>query len=198
MRAIVVFESMYGNTHHVANAIAAGLADSYEVSVLPVGDATEEVLRGTDLLVVGGPTHVHGMSRESTRRGAMEAAEKPGAVVEMDPDAEGDGLREWFDELAVHRTARGIVAGLGWAAAFDTRYHLPPALTGRASKGIAKRLEHHGYDLVGEPRSFFVTRDSATLEPGEEAEARAWGHELAVLVRAQRPADPVPAASPTS
>jgi len=77
MRAVVVYESMYGNTHQVAEAIGAGLRSSFEVSVVPVSEAGPAVLADADLLVVGGPTHVHGMSRTSTRKAAVEAADKP-------------------------------------------------------------------------------------------------------------------------
>jgi len=56
MRAIVVYESMYGNTHLVAGAIGAGLSTLFDVSVVPVAQADPAVLAGADLVVVGGPT----------------------------------------------------------------------------------------------------------------------------------------------
>jgi hypothetical protein len=173
MKAVVVYESMYGNTHHVATAIGAGLGSrpEVEVEVVPVESADQNLLASADLLVVGGPTHVHGMSREKTRDAAVEAAKKPDADLELDPDAEGPGLREWFS--GSDRTDL-------LAAAFDTRMHGPPALTGRASKGIAKRLKHQGATLVTEPESFIVTKDNH-LEPDEEVRANAWGVELARL-----------------
>ena len=67
MRAVFVCESMLGSTKKVAEAIAEGLADGGEVSVVPVTSAGAHVLDGADLVVVGGPTHAHGMSRPSTR-----------------------------------------------------------------------------------------------------------------------------------
>jgi flavodoxin len=67
MRAVVVYESMYGSTHQVAGAIGAGLGTAFEVSVVPVSQAGPQVLAGTDLVVAGGPTHAHGMSRAGTR-----------------------------------------------------------------------------------------------------------------------------------
>ena len=99
MKAVVVYESMYGNTHLVADAIATGLraGDADVVVVVPVEEADRGLLSDADLVVVGGPTHVHGMSRESTRKAAVEAARKDGSDLEMDPDAEGPGLRDWFD-----------------------------------------------------------------------------------------------------
>jgi flavodoxin len=172
VKIVVVYESMYGNTHLIAEAIGKGLADAGEVTVVPVDGADADVLAGADLLVVGGPTHVHGMTRESTRKAAVEAAEKPDAGLEVDPDAEGEGLREWFDELGKVGTD---------AAAFDTRMEGPVSLTGRASKGIAKRLKKHGYALVAEPESFLVTKENH-LEDHEEEHATTWGASLAAVV----------------
>ena len=53
MKAVVVYESMYGNTHLIADAVAAGLAELGEVEVVPVGGATPEVLDRAELVVVG-------------------------------------------------------------------------------------------------------------------------------------------------
>ena len=169
MKAVVVYESMYGNTHLIADAVAAGMADLGEVVVVPVGGATPDVLAAADLVVVGGPTHVHGMSSAMSRKGAIEDAAKPDRDLELDPDAEGPGLRDWFDEV-------GTLPAM--AAAFDTRMPGPPALTGRASKGIAKRLHHHGCRMVAEPMSFLVTKDNH-LGDDEDAHARQWGADLA-------------------
>ena len=176
MRAIVVYESMYGNTHTIAEAIGTGLGRVTDVvdgvEVLSVHDATAERLAGADLLVVGGPTHAHGMSRATTRDSAIADATKPEPPLDVDPDAEGEGLREWFDGLG----------DLGMrAAAFDTRVDLAAALTGRASKGIAKRLRRHGCELVVEPESFLVTKDTH-LEPHEVDHATAWGERLGALL----------------
>ena len=172
MRAVVIYESMFGNTHLVADAIGAGLAEAMEVDVVSVHDATAEVLDGAALLVVGGPTHVHSLSRPSTRESAAADAAKPEKGLALDPDAHGDGLREWFDTM----TPFG-----GAAAAFDTRVDMPAALSGRASKGIAKRLRKEGCTLVAEPESFLVDRDSH-LEPDEAERATAWAAQLAAAV----------------
>jgi flavodoxin len=174
MRAVVVYESMYGNTHLVADAVASGLRSDAgdDVTVVPVDAADTAALAGADLVVVGGPTHAHGMTWPSTRRAAVEAAAKPGSGLEVDPDAEGPGLREWFD---------GVTDLGGRAAAFDTRVDGPAAFTGRASKGIAKRLRRHGCDLVTEPTSFLVTKENHLVED-EERHAREWGAQLRAAV----------------
>jgi len=76
MRALVVYESMYGNTHRVAIDIAAGLRATHEVTLVPVTRATRELVAAADLIVAGGPTHLHGMSTASSRRMAAQAARK--------------------------------------------------------------------------------------------------------------------------
>jgi hypothetical protein len=169
VRGLVVYESMYGGTHLVADAIAEGLALPGGVLVVPVDRADQGMLERADLVVVGGPTHAHGMSRESTRKSALAAALNPAKELHVDPDAGLVGLRDWFDSLGIVHAA---------AAAFDTRIDASATLTGRAAKGIAKQLRRHGLDLVIEPESFLVDKASHLL-PGEVARARAWGEQLA-------------------
>ena len=169
MRAVVVYESMYGNTHLVADAIGAGLATAVDVSVVPVAQASPAVLTDADLVVVGGPTHAHGMSRTATRKAAVKAADQPVSDLTVEPDALGPGLRDWFGSLG-----RCPVK----AAAFDTRMHGPAALTGRASKGVTHMLRAHGFKVVAEPESFLVTKQDR-LEPQETTRAREWGIKLA-------------------
>ena len=169
MRAVVVYESMYGNTHLVADAIGAGLSTGYDVRVVPVSQVSQATLADADLVVVGGPTHAHGMSRAVTRKAAVEAADKPVGGLMVEPDALGPGLREWFGSLGSYPVK---------AAAFDTRVHGPAALTGRASKGVARLLHAHGFDVAAEPESFLVTKQDR-LELHETARAREWGSKLA-------------------
>ena len=169
MRTVIVYESMYGNTRVIAEAIGRGLGPDSETVVVPVAQAHPELLDGADLVVVGGPTHVHGLSRASTRRSAREAADKPGSGLTMDPGAKGPGLRDWFEGLSRVDTA---------AAAFDTRLDAPAMFTGRASKAIARLLRRHGATMAADPESFLVT-NANRLRAGEEDRAREWGRRLA-------------------
>jgi flavodoxin len=59
MQALVVYESIYGNTHAVAVDIAAGLRVTHAVTLVPVTRATRELVAAADLLVAGSPTHLH-------------------------------------------------------------------------------------------------------------------------------------------
>jgi hypothetical protein len=169
MQAVVIYESMFGNTHAIAREIAAGLAGSFNVLVLPVTQADPAQISEADLVVVGGPTHVHGMARASTRKAAAKQAEQ-GSGLRLEPEALRAGLREWLPSLGNRR-------GHGLAAAFDTRLAGPPAFTGRASQGIGKALRRSGYELIAAPESFIVTKQN-TLRDGELVRAEAWGAAL--------------------
>ncbi|HEU5001615.1 MAG TPA: flavodoxin domain-containing protein [Actinomycetota bacterium] len=149
MRALIVVESIYGNTRAVADAIAAGLATGMQVDVVDVEQAPKDP--ETDLLVIGGPTHAHGMSRSSTRKGRV-------------------GIREWIDSLDPVRT--------GWAATFDTRFPRPGWLVGSAAGGAARHLRRKGFHLAAAAESFYVTDAKGPLVDGELAHARMWGEEM--------------------
>jgi len=176
MRAVIVYESMYGNTHQVAEAIGAGLGAAFDVSVVPVAEVGPAALAGADLVVVGGPTHMHGMSRTATRKAAVQAADKPVSPLTVEPGALGPGLRDWFGSLGRYSTR---------AAAFDTRFDGLAAFTGQASKGVAHALRAHGFDLIAAPQSFLVTKQEQ-LKPQETERARDWGAGLAASITAAR------------
>ena len=172
MRALVVYESMFGSTHLIAEAIAEGLRTEADVQVSRVGDAPKMV-DDVELLVVGGPTHAWGMSRPSTRKGAPLHIQRPDSTLALEPGADvGSGVREWLVTAELARIK---------AAAFDTRIEGPVVLTGRASKGIGRRLSRRGLTLVASPESFLVDKKSHLL-PGELERARAWGARVANVV----------------
>ncbi|HYM84673.1 MAG TPA: flavodoxin domain-containing protein [Candidatus Dormibacteraeota bacterium] len=163
MRALVVYESMYGNTARVAEAIAEGLggATAVEVSAAP-----DELPPDLDLVVVGGPTHAHGMSRERSRRDAADRASRP--VISR------RGIRDWIDGLRPPRPMD--------AASFDTRINGPELLTGSAAKGAARALRGRGFKVAA-TESFVL--DGMKGEPydrmpsTELERARTWGRTLA-------------------
>jgi Flavodoxin domain len=165
MNAVVVYESVYGNTRAIGEAIAEGLGGARVVSVANAGEA----LDASDLLVVGGPTHIHGLATSRSRQMAVDAAHEDGHAVE--PDAAGDpGLRRWLSDLPE-------VDGIR-AATFDTRLDRSAVMTGTAARGIARRLRHHGYDVIAR-ESFLVEDSEGPLEEGELGRAREWGAGLA-------------------
>jgi hypothetical protein len=178
MRALVVYESMYGSTRVIAGNIADGLRADYEVTVVPVGEATPELVAAADLVVAGAPTHLRGLSSARSRRMAAQAAAKDGSKLRMDRDAGGPCMQDWLKELG-HRD--------GLAAAFDTRVNGIALLTGRASRPIARLLKRHGYRLVAAPEGFLVC-SHGTLLDGEASWARRWGMTIAAASKTYLPA----------
>jgi flavodoxin len=167
MTALVVYESVYGNTRAIAEAIAEGLAPLGEVVLRPVHEAGPP--GDAEPLVVGGPTHMHGLTSSFSRRAAVKAGEEDDVAIE--PGASDErGLRQWLAELSGDRRN---------AAAFDTRIDRSPKLTGAAGRGIARRLRGGGYQLIAEPESFFVDDSEGPLADGELERARTWGAQLA-------------------
>ncbi len=171
MRALVVFESMYGNTRDIATAVAAGLSTRMPVEITEVGSAPMVLGDDVALLVVGGPTHAHGMSKPETRRSAAERGEPDRGIV-----SPSLGLREWLSGLGA---APSHVA----AAAFDTRIKGPRLLWGSAARAAEAELRRAGAHVVAPAESFFVGGPLGAVydavAEGEIERARDWGERLA-------------------
>jgi hypothetical protein len=163
MRALVVYESMFGNTRRIAEAIAAGLATCAHVDLEEVSSAPTELAGDLDLLVVGGPTHAHGMTRPGTRQAAADQASGTA-------DPSRTGLRDWLEAI---RTAPGLAT-----ATFDTRFDKPGWLTGSAARGAARRLQRSGCRLAAAPESFYVLGTTGPVQDGELVRAYDWGRTL--------------------
>lgn len=158
MKALVVYESAWGNTRAVAEAVASGLEGSATTEVVDVekAPAVDEV--EADLLVVGAPTHAFGLSRPGTR----EDAHRRGG------EQRTTGVREWLD--AATRTHLRV-------ATFDTHVR-HPNLPGSAAHKAARRLSRLGCTLVTKPTSFWVDDYEGPLLPGELERAKEWGGRL--------------------
>jgi hypothetical protein len=171
MTAVVVFESMFGNTQQIANAVTEGLSRHLPVEQVEVGTAPM-IIGDVELLVVGGPTHAFRLSRPGTRQSAAQQAEDGLVSRSM-------GLREWLDTLPKGSSHVAV-------AAFDTRIS-KPRLPGSAAAAAEKRLRRLGFQVLGRSQSFFVEGTTGPLVPGERERARRWGEELAVRLGAARP-----------
>jgi hypothetical protein len=163
VRALIVYESMFGNTEAIARAVAEGIGVHAGVTVVQVGAAPVIVGPDIGLLVVGGPTHAFGLSRAGTRASAVQQGAAPVTPADR-------GLREWLDSVAVLGTGT-------LAAAFDTRVlrtHLP----GSAARAALRRLRRLGPVPIAGATSFAVDGTAGPLADGELARARAWGEAL--------------------
>jgi hypothetical protein len=160
MKAIVVYESHWGNTAAIARAIAEGIGP--EARALSTTEASGAALDGVELIVAGAPLLGFSLPTESMLKGlAATPRDKP------QPDLAHPSMRAWLEALP---------QGSGRAAAFETRIWWSP---GSAAKAILTRLEGRGYRAVAKAQPFMVQGRYGPLRPGELERAKAWGAELA-------------------
>lgn len=164
MKAVVVYESLWGNTAAIAHAIAAGIGE--KARCLSTGEATPEAIKGADLIVAGSPVLAFRMPSEKVRANLHNETAAP-----HPPDLSHPPMQQWL---------KTVPPGQGRsAAAFDTRARGP---FGSASPAIAKSLVKQGYQAIGKPQGFIVTGKYGPLRDGEIDRAREWGAELATLL----------------
>ena len=168
-RALVIYESMFGNTQHIAEAIADGVSQCMPVEVVAGGAAPTTIADDVTLVIAGAPTHAFGLSRETTRNDARQRAGH-GVVSNM------IGIREWLDGLAA-------ASGTAAAATFDTRID-HPRVPGSAAKKAEKRLRRLGYRITAPAESFYVSDVAGPLLEGEINRARDWGGTVAAPLAA--------------
>lgn len=159
MNALIIYDSVFGNTGEVARTIGdtvlAELASQGETHTISVGEVTQDQLLACDLLIVGSPTR------------------------SFRPTSEISNLLK-----SLHKNQLSGV----WVAAFDTRICLDTidssALRfivdkgGYAASTIAKSLQKKGGHLVADPEGFLVTGEEGPLKDGELKRATNWTKEL--------------------
>ena len=161
MSTLVVYESMWGNTGAVAEAVARGLGEG--VTPVDMADAPAPVPDGIDLLVLGGPTHAFSMTRASTRRDAIAKGATTGPAER--------GIREWLAQLPASDHLD--------VATFDTRVGSVRHLPGSAARAAGKEVRRHHLGQMVATMSFYVGDMAGPLLDGEVERAHAWGRSLA-------------------
>ena len=166
MKAVVVYESHWGNTAAVARAIADGLGG--ETRALTTDEASADVIRDVDLIVAGAPVIAFGLASDKTLKGMVAQGK-----AASEPDVAHPSMRTWLDRLT---------QGHGRSASFETRiWWSPRGATGAIDRG----LERAGYRPVAKARRFIVKGTEGPLREGELDNARQWGAELAQALRSE-------------
>lgn len=161
MHAVVVFETLWGNTEQLAREIAQGIGVE-ATEVMDAVSAPAVLESDVDLLVVGGPSHAFSMSSEKTRASARQQG------AESIPLR---GIREWIASLS--SPGRDVPV-----ATFDTRV-TSPRLPGSAAKKAMKRLVALGFRPAAMPETFGVHGYSGPVSDEELERARRWGEQFA-------------------
>lgn len=162
MTAVVVYESVWGNTAAIARAIAEGLGEG--TRALSTAEATADSLADADLVVVGSPVLAFSVPNDKMIEGIRA---QPGNSP-VPRDFSQPSMRSWLD---------GLKPGTAACAAFETRIWWSP---GGATKSILKAMQAAGYrSLDPKGERFIVTGRYGPLKDGEVERARAWGQQLA-------------------
>ncbi|MFA5845113.1 MAG: hypothetical protein WC971_09835 [Coriobacteriia bacterium] len=162
MKAIVVYESLWGNTAAVARAIAVGIGG--DARALSTSEATADVVTGADLIVAGAPLLGFSLPTDAMRESIRSNP------ANRTPDLSSPSMRSWLDSMP---------AGKGVGASFETRIWWSP---GSAAKTIADGLDRAGYRSAGNIERFIVKGKYGPLRDGEIDKARHWGVGLAAKV----------------
>jgi flavorubredoxin len=169
MKAIVVYESHWGNTAAIAHAIAEGIGP--DARALTTDEAVGATVADVDLIVAGAPVIAFGLPTEGMRKQIGADASK----APTPPDVSHPALRSWLESLP---------SGRGSSAAFETRiWWSPRGATGAIESG----LKRAGYRVVTKAMRFIVAGAYGPLRDGELERARQWGMELAQALRARQP-----------
>ena len=107
MKALVIYDSKFGNTAQIAQAVAGVLQEHGVVRLLPVAEAETVTLDGVDLLAVGGPTQAHGVTTALT---AWLANLPPGTVQGIATVTFDTRFRKpgWLTGSAAHTLAKRL------------------------------------------------------------------------------------------
>lgn len=157
MKAMVVYDSMYGNTEKVARAIGEALGAPEEVATVRVGDVRPEQLAGVTLLVAGSPTQKFSATGAATQ--FLKSIPKD-SLAGVKVAAFDTRITE--AEIEKH----GILA-------FMVR------LFGYAAEPMAKRLQGKGGELAAPPEGFYVGGTEGPLLEGELERAAGWARQIA-------------------
>src|SRR5919206_5376647 len=138
MHAIVVYESVWGNTAAIARAIAEGYgpgAKAYATDEVPADE-----LALAELIVAGSPVFAFSLPTEAMRANILRSE----ADAATPPDLSHPSLRAWLETLP---------EGGASFAAFETRIWWSP----RGATGtIEKRLARLGYRQIAKAQKFVV------------------------------------------
>jgi hypothetical protein len=163
MRAVVVYESHWGNTEAVARAIADGIGG--DARALATDEAVGAAMEGVDVIVAGAPVIAFALPRDGVLKQIEGDTKGP-----QPPDVSHPLLRSWLDALP---------GGRGWGAAFETRIWWSPR---GATGSIESKLRRAGYQPIAKGERFIVAGAYGPLKGGELERAREWGATLARAV----------------
>jgi flavodoxin I len=160
MKAIILYDSAYGNTEKIARAIGDALGTQNEVSVVKVSEARPDQCAGLDLFIVGAPTQRF--------RTTMALSD----FLKRLPDRSLKGVKvAAFDT----RLSMEEINKMGVLAFFVKLF----GTNAYAARPITNQLKKKGGVVVGTPEGFYVKGMEGPLAEGELERAVNWARQIA-------------------
>ncbi len=155
MKAVIVYDSYFGNTEKVAQAVAGVLAKKAEVSLIRANVFQPEQLNGVDLFVLGSPTRA--FSPSDATKALLKTLER-------------NSLRGM--KAAAFDTRVDVQK-------IDNKFLSFMAKTfGFAYPTMQNRLKRTGVEISAEGKGFIVLDSEGPLQDGELEKAAAWAETL--------------------
>jgi flavodoxin len=151
MNTLIIYDSFFGNTEKIAQAIGNSLGSKENVETLRVSEVKPEQLIGLELLIVGSPTRAFRPTK---------------AIMGFLNKIPLNGLKGI--KVAAFDTRISTVD-------VNSRFlNVLVKLFGYAAKPIAYKLEKKGGSLIIPPEGFFVKDSKGPLKDGELERAADW------------------------
>ncbi len=148
-KALVVYDSLFGNTRKIAEAIKEGLDNQYDSKLMSVKDVKLTDINSIQLLILGSPTH----------GGRYSEAVKAFFATLRDDSLEGIRASSFDTSIPVD--------GKGWFI------RLLIKMFGYAAPRISRELTKKGASIVSS-ETFWVLDREGPLKDGETERARSW------------------------
>lgn len=151
MKALVVFDSYFGNTEDVAIAIGNALRDLVNVEVKRVSKLDPKYVKNVDFLVIGSPTRAFQATRKVKEflKGIPKTEYAHMKVIAFDTRI----ATEDVDSRMLNRMAKAF---------------------GYAAEPMGLIMEKRGAKLLLDPVGFYVEDTEGPLKEGEKERAAAW------------------------
>jgi flavodoxin len=154
MKAIVIYDSVFGNTEKIAAAIARGAG--VDCQCLRAGAVSIAQITAVDLVIMGSPTR------------GFAATPALMSLLEAIPEGSLSGKKVAAFDTRLLMTG---VKGLLFRKIIDKGGYAAPIIAGQ--------LQSKGGALTGSAEGFFVKSEKGPLAAGELERAEEWGRQLA-------------------
>lgn len=159
MNGLILYDSMYGNTENIAQAIGGTFGPQDDIAMLRVGDVKPDHFTGLNLLIVGSPTQRFRptIAISNLLKGIPQNSLKGVKVAAFD-------TRLTWSEISKTPVLAFFVKLSG-----DNAY---------AARSMTNSLKKKGGELIVPPEGFFVEGMKGPLIQGELERAAVWAKRI--------------------